>query len=122
MIEIHALMGKSDAFSVGFIFDEDDEDDGSTLGMHERRNGVGDVYYIAPCRVVRRRTGTSDDTRKLVNRWTRSDKWSILAIAAHEYVHGEGYDRHNEGFANRLTEVLTEVIAARSRFTHCFRN
>lgn len=122
MVELHALFEKPGAFSIGFIFDEDDPDDGATEGMHETRDRIGHIYYIAPCKVERVNNGVKDDSRKLVPRWTRSDKWAILSVAAHEFVHGEGYDRHNEGYANRLTDVFGEILANRTRFNHCFRN
>lgn len=116
LIELHALFESRAAFSIGFVFDEDTEE-GSLNALCEKRSDVGTVYYISPAEVHE----ASNGVRKFRQRWKVRDKWDILTVAAHEFVHGEGYDRHNESYANRLTDVLGTVMKNRSRFNHCFR-
>lgn len=118
MVELHAMFERSSAFSIGFIFDEPDEEEGFALeGLHEEHEEVGDIYYISPCVYGEKSNGTATFSR----RWNKSDRWEILAVAAHEFVHGEGHERHNEKYANRLTDVFAEVVKNRNRFNHCFK-
>ena len=120
LVELHALFEKRGAFSVGFVFDED-EDGEPCQAMYEDHGEIGDVYYVAPCKLTHAPNGTSESSRKLVVRWDKSDKWSILAVAAHEFVHGEGLGYHDERYAARLTQVLGTVLKNKDRFAHCFK-
>lgn len=120
LVELHALFEKRGAFSVGFVFDED-VDGEPCQALYERKHDIGDIYYIAPCRLERGPNGRIDNAPRLVTRWSRSDKWEILAVAAHEFVHGEGYGYHDEKYAARLTEVLGTVLKNKDRFAHCFK-
>ena len=118
LVELHAMFEQSGDFSLGFLFSENDQDDGSsTEAMFEQLDSVGPVYYISPARLIQEEGGRPHFSP----RWTKKDRWPLLSVAAHEFVHGQGFDRHNELFASRLTDVLGKVLDHKNRFKHCFK-
>jgi hypothetical protein len=107
LLELHALHEVDDVFSVGFVFSEDVE------AEFESSPEYGKVYYLNPCRVLKRR---------FKRRFRQSERGRIAAIAAHEFVHGgmqQSY--HGEEYANRLTNVMSVVCDHWRRFARHFR-
>jgi len=70
--------------------------------------------------VVEQRGSYSKSFKK---RWKfdTAGKKMLLAIAAHEFVHGLGYDWHAEDFANKYTSVIGSVLADVKRFNWCYK-
>lgn len=112
LVELHLMFGRTSEFSLGFVFDDD------ALARYEDVPGIGAVYYVSPAKVIDRANGRG---KMFTPTWNRSDRYTLLATAAHEYVHGEGYGYHNEAFAARYTEVMGKVLEEKSRFAHCFK-
>ena len=113
MLALHELFDKKAEFSVGFIFDED------RAAEFESGTGYGDVYYINPITVIK----SSSNSRSMAKRWkfTPAGRWSILAKAVHEYVHGAmGLHGHDELYSSTLTELMGVVLKERQRFNKCF--
>jgi len=107
MLELHEIYKVDSPFSVGFVFVED------CLAEFESSGDYGKVYYINPCHVTRK-----SSTR----RFKKADRFDILAIAAHEFVHGAfGLDYHNEEFASKITEVMGVVLKNHSKFSKLLR-
>jgi hypothetical protein len=103
LLELHDLLGVEEPFSVGFLFSEDIE------AEYEKSPERGKVYYCSPCKVSRK--GHS-------RRYTKADRFEVLASAAHEFVHGAlGESYHGEDYASKLTDVMALVMKHRNRFT-----
>jgi hypothetical protein len=115
MLEMHRLFDREAEFSIGFIFDEGET--GSTEAECEQGD-YGLVYYLNPCRIVEQ-SGTYSKSFKKRFKLTERDR--LISIGAHEFVHALGYGWHDEGYANRLTEVLAVVMKHRKRFNWCFQ-
>jgi hypothetical protein len=114
MLALHDLFGKKVEFSVGFIFDED------RAAEFESGVGYGNVYYINPITIIKQ---DSSNSRSMAKRWkfTPAGRWSILAKAVHEYVHGAmGLSGHDELYSSTLTELMGVVLKERQRFNKCF--
>ena len=114
MLALHDLFGKKVEFSVGFIFDED------RAAEVESGVGYGNVYYINPITIIKQ---DSSNSRSMAKRWkfTPAGRWSILAKAVHEYVHGAmGLSGHDELYSSTLTELMGVVLKERQRFNKCF--
>jgi len=111
MIEMHRLFDTEAEFSIGFVFDEDSE------AEFEDRS-YGQVYYLNPCKIVEQKYSNSKSFQK---RFKLTERGRLIAIAAHEFVHGLGKDWHDESYANKLTDVLGVVLSNASRFTWCFK-
>jgi len=106
LVELHNITKKSASFSVGFVFDEDPE--GSYVAGYESHNGEP-IYYINPTLPGFKR------------RFSSKDKDKLIAIAAHEFVHGQyGRSYHDEDFAGDLTDLMALVMKNRKRFNKCF--
>ena len=106
LVELHRLTDRSAAFSTGFVFDHSDEH--TTLAMFERHNG-NNVYYINPT------------LAKFKKRFALTDRDTLIALAAHEFVHGSyKLSYHDEDFAARLTLLMALVMKNRKRFNKCF--
>lgn len=102
LLELHYLYRIDKPFSVGFIFDEQ-------LDAESESGAYGQVYYINPCKVTK-----ESHTQK----FTKADRFDVLASAAHEFVHGAfDLSYHNEDFANRLTEVMGTVMKHHNTFS-----
>jgi len=114
LLEIHDLFGEAATFSVGFLFDADNE------AEYEESGTYGKVFYINPATVVEQRWSAS---RSLSKRWKFNPvgKMMVLAAAVHEYVHSIGYTGHNESYSTKLTDVMAVVLANKNRFHKCFR-
>jgi hypothetical protein len=110
LVELAGLVKLNKTFSVGFIFDD------NALAMHELENGKH-VMYINPAKIVKE----DGKPRQFLNRWNASDKWDMVATAAHEIVHLEGHSYHDEEFASRLTQVIGLVLANRNKIVKQFK-
>lgn len=115
LFELHQLFKHEAAFGVGFVFDDQPDDD-LLCAQHETNGPYGEIYYINPAQVVRQPSGA----RSFSKRVTLTQRYKILSEAVHEFVHGLGYDTHDEAYANKLTDVFEVVMANRRRFTKCF--
>lgn len=114
VLEMHRLFDHEASFSVGFIFD--DGDVACTEAQYEQGD-FGKVYYLNPAIVAEQRYTTSKSFKK---RFKLTERDRLIAIAAHEFVHGLGYGWHDERYANQLTDVLAKVMKHRRRFNWCF--
>jgi hypothetical protein len=108
MLELHKLFAHEADFSIGFVFSDDAE------AQHERGE-YGTVYYINPAVVVE-----TEQTRSFKKRFKLTERNRLLAIAAHEFLHGQGLGDHNEEYAGRLTDMFATIMDNKSRFTWCF--
>ena len=111
LVELASLTKLDKSFSVGFIFDKD------SLAQYERE-GDRHVVYINPAKLIQE-TGKA---RQLHTRWKfdAAGNWELLATAVHEFCHLEGYGRHDQDYANRLTDLMSLVLANRARFSKYF--
>lgn len=114
VLEMHRLFDHEASFSIGFLFD--DGSVSSTEAMYEQGD-YGKVYYLNPAVVVEQRASYSKSFKK---RFKLTERDRLIAIAAHEFVHGLGFGWHDERYANRLTNVLAKVMKHRKRFNWCF--
>lgn len=105
LLTLHRLTGNRDKFSVGFIFDIE------RYAEYEKGR-YGRVYYVNPCV-----PGDAAFKQSLGPK----DKYKILSYAAHEYVHGLGYDYHGEEYAAKLTQIMELVMTNLGEFTPCFK-
>lgn len=116
LLKLYAIHGISGEFSVGFVFDDD--------SVAEFEHGVyGNVYYINPTRTVCQRKNTA--CRSFKSRYTGAwtNRFEILSVAAHEFVHGAfGLKEHDEDYAGKLTEVISKVIEHAKELTPIFRS
>ena len=113
MLALHDLFNKKAEFSVGFIFDEDNE------AQFEDRD-YGQVYFINPISIVKQGESNS---RSMAKRWKFSPagRWAILADALHEFVHGAiGLHYHDELYSTTLTTMFGVVLKEKQRFNRCF--
>ena len=110
LLELHAIFGKGDTFSIGFLFDAEN------AAECESTSKFGKVLYINPAVIVSQKESQS---RSLKRRWnfTSAGKYAIMAIALHEYVHADGYNGHNEEYSSQLT-TLQGVLMARMKNVH----
>ena len=113
LLELHRLFEHTDTFAVGFIFDDERE-------AEFEEGAYGKVYYINPAVVVEQQFSRS---RSLKKRWKHNNagKNAILSVAVHEFVHALGFMPHNEGYANKQTDMMGVVLANKKRFNPCFR-
>lgn len=114
LLELHRLFERSDAFSVGFVFDEECE------AQFEQHSDFGKIYYINPARVV---TQSSSSSKSFKKRFKLTERDRLLSIAVHEFLHGAGsyWGWHDENYANALTDMFAIVMSERKRFNWCFR-
>ncbi len=111
ILELHRMFDFEAEFAVGFIFDSSTE--------AEYEDGIyGKVYYLNPATIVEQ---ASSFSKSFAKRFKLTERDRLLAIAAHEFVHGLGYSWHDEEYANKLTDVLGKVMKERKRFNWCFR-
>jgi hypothetical protein len=107
LLELHALHFIDKPFSIGFIFDE------TAIAQFEETSAYGRVFYLNPCRIARRMNK---------RRFTKGKRFTIVAFAAHEFVHGAlGESYHGEDFAAKLTEVMATILKHSRRFTRHLR-
>lgn len=112
LYQIHDMAGE---FSIGFVFDEE------SVAEHEVSTAYGRVYYLNPARVVFQRD--KPQCRSFKARYTGAwaNRFDIIASANHEFVHGLGFNNHDEDFASKLSEVQAVVMAHMSELTTLFR-
>jgi hypothetical protein len=78
------------------------------LASYDTHDGVN-TYYINPA------------LPNFKKRFALTDRDTLIAYAAHEFVHGAyGLKYHDEDFAARLTVFLGIVMKNRKRFNKCF--
>jgi hypothetical protein len=106
-------------FTTGFVFSSSAEalyvSNGIDLipeGESYDWKGELPIYYINPVRVRR--------NYPLKQSFRVKDNWRLLTIAAHEFVHGLGYQYHCEDYANQLTELMAKVVRDKNKFKNCF--
>ena len=102
LVELHAIYDIDHQFSVGFLFSEDIE------AEHETSEEYGRVYFLNPCKVSK---------EKSTRRYKKTDRFALLALVAHEFVHGLGFSYHDESYASKLTEVMAVVLKNGRRFS-----
>lgn len=110
LVELCDLFEIEEHFSVGFILQNNDEDE----HVAEHDNGI---LYINPAILAK-----SEKTRVFKRRWkfNAEGNWELLAIAVHELVHFMGYSSHDELYAAKLTDAFAKVVANRARFGKLF--
>ena len=114
LLQLHEVFKKDDQFTVGYILTEDAEAESDD-------DRYGQTYLLNPCKVVKQQASKS---RSLSKRFklTPAGRWQIVAIAAHEFVHGAlGIHGHSEEFSSVLTDVMGVILRERQSFNKCFR-
>lgn len=93
-LRLYQLLGVSGTFSVGFLFDEENE------AESEMSESYGQVYYVNPLQ---------DGKLRYADVWASRSR--LISLAAHEIVHGAfGLRQHDEDYAAKLTEVMEIVV------------
>ena len=96
LLKIHQLDNRSGEFSVGFTVDEENE-------AEFECGPYGNVFYINPVKVDRK------FKQRYNSAW--SNRFELISIAAHEYVHGAyGLGEHDEDYANTFTDVMSRLL------------
>lgn len=112
LLTLHRIFEHEAEFAIGFVFDQDEEaqfEDGQ----------YGKVYYVNPVTVVEQ---TMSNSRSFRKRFRLTERDRLIAIAAHEFVHGGlNCSWHDETFAARQTGVMATVMKHRRHFNWCFR-
>jgi hypothetical protein len=103
LVGLHRITGTDADFSVGFVLDD------SSVAECETSNQNGRTYYLNPAKVVYQDSGS----RSFQKRFKLTDRYELLALAAHEFVHGLGYGPHDEDYSSRLTELMGQVLRHR---------
>jgi hypothetical protein len=101
LVALHKMLGRSDEFSVGFVFDD------SIEALYEVTPEYGLVYYINPTLL---KTVGKKITLKPRYKLRKAGIYAILANAVHEYTHKE-HGSHDEDYACRLTDYMGMVMA-----------
>jgi PAS domain-containing protein len=112
LLELHRMENHEADFALGFVFDE------TTEAMFEK-GADGRVYYVNPAKLEY--AGGRANRKVFKNRWATTGRNELLALAAHEFVHGLGYERHDELYAGKLTDLMGKVLNCRRRFDWCFK-
>lgn len=112
MLQMHRLFDHESEFAVGFIFSED------PIEAEYEEGQFGKVYYISPAKLIEQTLTYSKSWKK---RFKLTERGRHLSIAAHEFVHGLGYNYHDENYANKLTDVLATVMDNRKQFNWCWK-
>jgi hypothetical protein len=111
LLTLHRIFEHEAEFAIGFVFTADEEAQFEE-GQH------GKVYFLNPVTVVEQKSSGSRSFRK---RFRLTDRDRLIAIAAHEFVHGGlGFRYHDESFASKQTDVMAMVMRHRRRFNWCF--
>lgn len=111
VLELHRMESLEQEFAIGFVFSDDCE------AQYEKTRQYGVVYYLNPALVVEQQNSASKSFKK---RFALTERDRLLSIAVHEFVHGLGYDSHDETYASKLTDVFARVLKERKRFNWCF--
>lgn len=116
LLEMHKILQVSCDFSIGFVLDEETEAESSLSRVY------GQVYYLNPARIVSQKDKPQCRSFKAAYTGAWADRHRIIAIAMHELVHGAyGLSRHDEDYANRLSEVTAALLPHLTRLTALFR-
>jgi hypothetical protein len=105
LVKLHEDHRLDMPFSVGFIFDKE------TIAQCEQSQERGLVYFINPALLKGSVYG---------QRFKKKDRYTLLATAAHEFVHGglkQGY--HDEDFASSLTDTMAFIFKHMTEFNKC---
>jgi hypothetical protein len=111
MLQLHRTFDHEAEFAIGFLFSDEDEaqfEDGQ----------FGKVYYIAPAKLVEQNATYSKSWKKA---FALTERNRVLAIAVHEFVHGLGYDIHDERYASKLTDTMGKVMDNRKAFNWAWK-
>lgn len=114
LLELHRLFEHEADFAIGFIFDDDQD---NQIEAQFEVGPYGTVYYLNPAKVVKQSSSISKSFKK---RFQLVERNRLLMIALHEFLHGFGYASHNEAYANQLTDFAWKVFNVRKRFNWCF--
>jgi len=106
LLQLHKLFKNSDAFAVGFIFDEMAEAE-----YDNTADGYGVTYFIGPAVI--------DKSGSFKKRFLLTERNRLLMIALHEYLHQQ-YRYHDEDYASALTDMAAKVMDSRKDFNWCF--
>ncbi len=112
LLQLHEMYGHEADFAVGFVISEE------AKAQFEESSRFGTLYLINPVE-VRRDEATGKTS--MSKRFSLTDRAQLLAVAAHEFVHGLGLHSHNEDYAAKLTQVFEQVLNARKSFDWAFR-
>lgn len=107
LIELHRLFDHSSVFSIGFVFEAEEDDSPAAAAMFEK-DGNDLIYYISPAK------------SHFKKRFKLTDRDTLICYALHEFIHGIGHAYHNEDFASALTHKAAIVLKNRKRFNWCF--
>jgi hypothetical protein len=106
LLELHGLHHITRGFCVGFVLDDEAD------AQYEEGPGGTRTFLINPAKPGK---------RGLIRKFRVADRDAIVAMAAHEFVHGGiGEMYHDEDFANRLTEVMAKALRHRRQFLRHF--
>lgn len=119
LLEVHRILERSAAFSVGFSFCRMEEE-GYTRAQYVNSSDFGSVYFLTPA-VYDESCPTKQKVRPVLNLGNKADRMQIIALAAHEVVHGMGFDSHDEAYASQLTEVMGRLLPHYGTLKACFR-
>lgn len=119
LLEVHRILRHSASFSVGFSFCRM-EDGEYTRAQHCCSSDFGTVYFLTPA-VFDEACETKQKVRPVLNLRNQEDRMQIIALAAHEVVHGMGYGSHDESYAAKLTEVMGQLLPHYNTLKACFR-
>lgn len=107
----HELAGLDKPFCVGFVFDPEVEAQFRIIDDCR-------TYLINPCTL-------SELPKKFVQRFRRGLSWeargTIVMLAVHEVVHGQGKQWHDEEFASELTDRAAAAWNSHKKFAQCFK-
>ena len=102
LLKLHQLRNASGRFSVGFVFDDEH------LAECERNDKWGLTYYINPTTNSKDNGGPARFVNRFSSVW--GERHVIISEAAHEFVHGQGFGRHDEDYAAALTDVMATCL------------
>jgi hypothetical protein len=111
LLQLHRTFDHEASFAIGWIFTDECEaefEDGK----------FGKVYYLGPARVVEQSSSYSKSWKK---RFALTERNRLLSLALHEFVHGLGYDVHDESYAGKITDMFGVVMDNRKDFNWCWR-
>ncbi len=112
LLTLHRIFEHEAEFAIGFVFTADDE-------AQFEEGQYGKVYFLNPVVLVEQKSSGSRSFRK---RFRLTERDRLIAIAAHEFIHGGlGFRHHDETFAARQTDVMAMVLKNRRKFGWCFQ-
>lgn len=103
LVEIATLAKNNEPFSIGFVFSDE-------AAAQYEYSYPDNILYVNPL------------TEDHKNRFSSKNVWDLVAAAVHEYCHLEGYTRHDEKYATRLTDLMGIVLANRSKISAAIKS